>query len=159
MASSGEGEILARLESQGIKLPECPVPVASYVPSVRTGNLVYVSGQIPKRDGQVIHCGVVGQDISIEVAQDAAKWCAVNGLAALRANIGDLSKVTRVVKVGGFVRSGSDFKDTPKVINGASDFLVHVFGPEIGSHARAAVGVPSLPLGVSVEVEFIFEVA
>eukprot|EP00008_Paramoeba_atlantica_P010840 CAMPEP_0201482490 /NCGR_PEP_ID=MMETSP0151_2-20130828/6773_1 /ASSEMBLY_ACC=CAM_ASM_000257 /TAXON_ID=200890 /ORGANISM="Paramoeba atlantica, Strain 621/1 / CCAP 1560/9" /LENGTH=161 /DNA_ID=CAMNT_0047865223 /DNA_START=188 /DNA_END=673 /DNA_ORIENTATION=+ len=159
MASSSESEILARLESHGIKMPEKPpAPVASYVASVRTGNLVFVSGQVPKREGQLIHCGIVGKDVSIENAQEAAKWCAVNGLAAVRENIGDLSKISRVVKVGGFVRSESDFQAQPKVINGASDFLLDVLGPQVGRHARAAVGVSSLPLGVSVEIDFIFEV-
>ncbi|GJM18287.1 MAG: hypothetical protein DHS20C14_05000 [Phycisphaeraceae bacterium] len=146
-----------RLRELGIELPAAPKPVASYVPAVRTGNLVLVSGQIPMRAGELIARGVVPGQVSLERAIACARQCALNGLAVLKAEIGDLARVTRVVRLGCFVACGPALTDHPKVANGASELMFEVFG-ERGRHARAAVGCPSLPLGAPVEVEFMFEV-
>ncbi|MCA9292828.1 MAG: RidA family protein [Phycisphaerales bacterium] len=149
----------ARLAELGLTLPPAPKPVASYVPAamVPAGKPVYVSGQVPLRDGKMIASGQVGRDVPIELAQECARQCALNGLAALRAEVGDLARIRRVVRVGGFVACAPDFTDHPKVINGASDLLVQLLG-DAGKHARAAVGVPSLPLGAPVEIEFLFAI-
>lgn len=153
------GRIDARLKELGITLPIPAVPVASYVPFVRSGNLVIVSGQITLADGKPQYIGKLGADLSVEDGQKAAKLCAINLIAQFRAACdGDLDRVTRIVRLGGFVNSTPDFTDHPKVINGASDVMKEVFG-EAGQHARAAVGCSSLPLGVSVEVEGMIEVA
>jgi len=148
---------IERLKELGIELPEPPKPVASYVPFVRTGNLISVSGQTSMTaDG--IMGGIVPGERSLEDAYAAARVCAINILAQLNAALdGDLDRVVRIVKLGGFVYCGPDFKDHPKVINGASDLMVEVFG-EAGKHSRAAVGAPSLPLGCSVEVDALVEV-
>lgn len=145
------------LSSLGITLPSPPAPAGSYVPVVITGNLAFVAGQIPVEAGKVQFVGKVGKDISIEAGQQAARLCTINALAQLKAAIGSLDRVHRVVKVTGFVNSMPDFSEQPKVINGSSELLVQVFG-EKGRHARAAVGVSSLPLGSAVEVEFIVEI-
>jgi enamine deaminase RidA (YjgF/YER057c/UK114 family) len=142
----------------GLTLPTAPKPVASYIPAVRVGSLVFVSGQVPLKDGAMIASGTVPGGVSIEQAQECARQCVLNGLAALKAEIGDLGKVRRVVRVGVFVACEHGFTDHPKVANGASDLLVRLLG-DTGKHARAAVGAPSLPLGAPVEVEFLFEVA
>jgi enamine deaminase RidA (YjgF/YER057c/UK114 family) len=126
---------------------------------VRTGNLVFVSGQVPIKDGQFLYQGKVGADISLEEAQQAATLCAINIISQLKdACCGDLDKVRRIVKLGGFVNSTPEFTDQPKVINGASDLMVEVFG-DAGKHARAAVSAGSLPLGVAVEIDAVAEVA
>ncbi len=152
------GRIDARLEELGITLPTPAAPVASYVPYVRTGNLLVVSGQITLVDGDVKHQGQLGADMSVDGGYQAARVCAINLLAQVRAACnGDLDRVRRVVRLGGFVNATADFKDHPKVINGASDLMQEVFG-DAGQHARAAVGSSSLPLGVSVEVEGLFEI-
>lgn len=147
----------ARLAELGLELPEPAKPVAAYVPAVRSGALVFVSGQVPVVSGELAARGHVGEAVSLEEARDAAKVCALNGLAALKAEIGDLGRVVRVVKLTVFVASADGFTDQPKVANGASELLQQVFG-EPGRHARAAVGVAELPLGAAVEVEFVFEV-
>ncbi|MEN8150095.1 MAG: RidA family protein [Planctomycetota bacterium] len=147
----------ARLAELGITLPEAPTPAGSYVPVNRTGNLVFTAGQIPTTDGAISHRGVVGADVDLETANAAARVCTLNGLAAVRKALGSLDEIEKVVKVTGFVSSAPGFTDQPKVINGASDFLLEVFG-DAGLHARSAVGVAGLPLGVCVEVEFIFQV-
>lgn len=148
--------ILEKLASLGIQLPAAPKAVANYLPAVRSGDLVIVSGQLPMKDGALAHSGYLGADVSIEEGYAAARQCAINGLAALNTVIdGQWDSVVQVVRVGGFVASASGFTDQPKVINGASDFMVEVFG-EAGRHARAAVGVSELPLGAAVEVEFTF---
>jgi enamine deaminase RidA (YjgF/YER057c/UK114 family) len=147
-----------RLQELGVSLPAPAVPVAAYVPCVRTGNLVYVSGQVPSVDGKPTHLGHLGDDVDLEDGRAAARTCAVNVLAALKAELGELSRVRRVVKVTGFVASTPDFTDHPKVINAASELFGDVFG-DAGRHARAAIGVVALPLGVPVEVEAIVEVA
>jgi enamine deaminase RidA (YjgF/YER057c/UK114 family) len=146
-----------RLQELGVDLPSPAAPVAAYVPCVRTGNLVYVSGQVPSVDGKPTHLGHLGDDVDLEAGRAAARTCAVNVLAALKAELGELSRVRRVVKVTGFVAATADFTDSPKVVNAASELFGEVFG-DAGRHARAAVGVAALPLGVPVEVEAIVEV-
>ena len=147
-----------RLQQLGVSLPAPAVPVAAYVPCVRTGNLVYVSGQVPVVEGKPAHLGHLGAEVDLEAGRDAARICAVNVLAALKAELGELSRVRRVVKVTGFVACTPEFTDAPKVINAASELFGEAFG-DAGRHARAAVGVAALPLGVPVEVEAIVEVA
>ena len=147
-----------RLQELGVSLPAPVAPVAAYVPCVRTGNLVYVSGQVPMVDGKPGHLGHLGDDVDLEDGRAAARTCAVNVLAALKAELGELSRVRRVVKVTGFVASTPDFTDHPKVINAASELFGDAFG-DAGRHARAAIGVAALPLGAPVEVEAIVEVA
>ncbi|WP_020522950.1 RidA family protein [Catelliglobosispora koreensis] len=147
----------AKLAELGLKLPDVAAPVAAYVPAVRSGNYVYVSGQIPIADGKVLATGKVGADITPEQAKELAARCALNGLAALESVLGSLDKVERIVKVVGFVASAEGFTGQPGVINGASELFGAVFG-EKGRHARSAVGVGELPLGVPVEVELIAEV-
>ena len=149
--------IEARLSELGIVLPEAAAPVASYVPVVVQGGLAYVSGQVSFVDGALLK-GRLGEDVSLEEGMRAARGCGLMILAQLEAALGSLDRVERVIKLGGFVNSTPDFTDQPKVVNGASDLMLEVFG-EAGKHARAAVGVPSLPLGVAVEVDAIFAVA
>ena len=147
----------AKLDELGIALPPVPTPVGAYVPAVRSGSLVYTSGQVPLRDGKPLATGKVGADVSPEQAKDLARTCALNALAAVDALVG-LDSVVRVVKVVGFVASAEGFGGQPGVINGASELLGEVFG-EAGQHARSAVGVAELPLNVPVEVELIVEVS
>ncbi len=146
-----------KLQSLGIALPEVPKPLGSYVPFVRAGNLVYLSGMLPMREGKLMKTGRVGETVSLEEAAELAKVAAINGLTVLKSAIGGLDKVVRCVKVEGYVSSAGEFTDQPKVVNGASDFLFEVFG-ESGRHARTAVGVNILPLNSPVEISFIFEV-
>jgi enamine deaminase RidA (YjgF/YER057c/UK114 family) len=149
-----------RLQSLGIALPQPSSPVANYVPFVRTGNLVFVSGQICLGpDGKLAaeHTGKVAADVSPEVAKEAARLCAINLMAQLRRAVGDLDKVVRCVRLGGFIASSPDFAGQAGVMNGASDLIVEVFGDK-GRHARTTIGVAALPTGASVEVEGIFEV-
>lgn len=141
----------------GLTLPEPAAPVAAYVPTVRTGNLVFVSGQIPIEDGKPVHLGKVGANINIETATLAARQACLQALAAVKAEVGSLESIKRIVRVGVFVASAEGFTDQPKVANGASELLRSIFG-EAGRHSRAAVGVAELPLGVCVEVELIAEV-
>jgi enamine deaminase RidA (YjgF/YER057c/UK114 family) len=145
-----------RLERLGVSLPSPAAPVAAYVPCVRTGNLVYVSGQLPLVDGRPTHLGRLGDQVSLEDGVAAARTCAVNLIAALKAELGELTRVRRVVKLTGFVASTPNFTDQPKVVNGASELVGEAFG-DAGRHARAAVGVAALPLGAPVEVEAIIE--
>jgi enamine deaminase RidA (YjgF/YER057c/UK114 family) len=147
-----------RLKALGIELPAGPAPIANYVPYVVTGNLVFVSGQGTFKDGKLQYIGKLGREFGIEEGQQAARLCAINVLAQLaKACGGDLDRVTRVVKLGGFVNSTPDFTAQPKVLNGASDLFVAVFG-EFGRHARFAVGAPSLPDDIAVEVDGVFEI-
>ncbi|HUE75573.1 MAG TPA: RidA family protein [Chloroflexota bacterium] len=146
-----------RLKEKGLELPQPPRPVANYVGAVRVGNLVFVSGHGPAKDGQLIFKGKVGRDLDVETAYQSAQLVALNLLASLKAEIGDLDRVTRVVKLLGMVNCLPDFDRQPEVINGASDLLVHVFG-ERGVHARSAVGMGSLPRNISVEIEMIVEI-
>jgi len=153
--SSSIADNLTRL---GITLPEPIKPVASYVGFIKQGDLVFVSGQLPFVDGKLRHTGQLGDSVSIEDAAGEARICAINILAQIQiACDGDLERIVRCVKLGGFVSSTPDFTDHPKVINGASDFIGEVLG-ERGAHARAAVGVAALPLGVCVEIEAIFAI-
>ena len=141
----------ARLKELHIQLPQAAAPVASYVPVVTLGNLAHVSGQLPFIDGELV-TGRLGEDVDLELGMRAARACALMILAQLKAALGSLDKVERIVKLGGFVNSAGHFTDQPKVVNGASDLMVDVFG-EAGKHARSAVGVPVLPLGAAVEVD------
>jgi len=143
--------IEARLQDLGIELPEVSAPLASYVPVMVHGDLAFVSGQLPFFDGELV-TGTLGKDVDMDRAIAAARACGLMILAQLRAEIGSLDKVQRVVKLGGFVASTPDFTDQHKVVNGASDLMAEVFGDN-GVHARAAVGVPSLPVGAAVEVD------
>jgi enamine deaminase RidA (YjgF/YER057c/UK114 family) len=153
------GNVDTRLALLGITLPAAAAPVANYVPFVQSGRLVFVAGQIPLLDGSVRYSGIVGQDVSIEDAAAAARLCGLNLLAQAKvACDGDLDRIARVVKLTGFVAATPGFTDHPKVVNGASDLMVEVLG-NIGRHTRVAVGAPSLPRGVPVEVDAIFEVA
>lgn len=147
-----------RLKAMGVELPQPLAPVANYVPFVRSGNLVHISGQISiAADGGIK--GTVGVDVDLETAQVAARLCGVNLLAQMKAACdGDLERVVRVVKLGGFVQAGPDFIDIPKVINGCSDLMVEALGDK-GRHARSAVGVYKLPLGFAVEVDAVVEIA
>ena len=147
-----------RLQELGLTLPEAPKPVASYIPSKRSGNLLYVSGQLPMRDGVLMATGTVPGAVSVETAQECARQCVLNGLAVAAAALGSIDQVASVVRVGGFVASDPGFSGQPQVINGASDLLQEVFG-EAGRHARAAVGSVALPLDACVEVELLLEVA
>ncbi len=151
------GKFEDRLAELNIALPNSPAPAANYVPYVQTGKLVYVSGQISMDSGGLI-CGKLGDGFPIEEAYNAARACGINLIAQLKsACSGDLDRLVRVVKLNGFVNATEDFSDHPKVVNGASDLMVEVFGDQ-GRHARAAVGSSSLPLGVVVEVEGVFEI-
>ena len=146
-----------RLHELGLAVPEVAKPVASYVPAVRSGHHVFTSGQLPMREGQLITTGKVGGEVTAEEAVECARQCALNALAAVRAEVGDLSAIKRIVKVVVFVASTPDFTGQPGVANGASELFGAVFG-EIGQHARSAVGVPVLPLDAPVEVELVVEV-
>ena len=146
-----------RITDLGLTLPAVVPPVAAYVPAIRTGNYIHTSGQLPMIDGKLPATGKVGAEVTAEEAKDLARQCALNALAAVKAELGDLSLVRRVVKVVGFVASASDFTGQPGVINGASELLGEVFG-EAGRHARSAVGVAVLPLDAPVEVEIMVEV-
>ena len=148
--------IEARLSALNITLPDAPAPAANYVPFVRTGNQIFVSGQVSSGPDGFIK-GKLGADMSVEEGAAAARRCGLALIAQARAAVGDLDKVKRVVKLVGFVNSTVDFTDQPKVVNGCSDLMVEVFG-EAGRHARSAVSAASLPFGVAVEIEAIFEV-
>jgi enamine deaminase RidA (YjgF/YER057c/UK114 family) len=146
-----------RLAALGLEVPAVATPVAAYVPAVRPGRYVYPSGQLPMRDGQLLQTGKVGGEVSPDDAVECARLCGLNALAAVRAEIGELSLVTRVVKVVAFVASAPDFTGQPQVANGVSELLGDIFG-DAGRHARSAVGVSVLPLDAPVEVELLVEV-
>ena len=147
----------AQLKKKGISLPEVSTPVANYVKAVRTGNLLFLSGSGPKKINGEYIIGKVGKDLTIEEGYQAARITGINHLATLKSELGNLNKVKKIVKVLGMVNSSPDFTDQPKVINGFSDLMVEVFG-ERGKHARSAVGMASLPIGIAVEIELIVEV-
>ena len=150
--------IAARLKELGITLPNPPTPVASYVPFTISGNLVFISGQVPLADGALKYVGKLGVDFSVEMGQAAAQLCAINVLSVLRmASDGHLGRVVRCLRVGVFVNAAPDYTQHPEVGNGASDLIAAVFG-DAGKHARAAIGVGSLPRGVAVEVDAVFEI-
>ena len=146
-----------KIKTLGLELPAAPKPLGAYVPFVRTGNLVYLSGMLPLKDGSLLKTGRVGETVSLEDAVLCARTAAVNALAVLKAAVGSLDMIKQCVKITGFIASAPDFTDQPKVLNGASELMAEVFG-EAGRHARAAVGVNILPMNSPVEVEFIFEV-
>jgi enamine deaminase RidA (YjgF/YER057c/UK114 family) len=150
------GKIESRLEQLGITLPATAAPVANYVPFAITGNQLWVAGQVTFWDGKLKYVGKVGADLSLEDGAAAARVCALNIIAQAKAALRDLDRVVRVVKLGGFVNAGPDFTDHSKVINGASDLIVEVFG-DAGRHARLAVGVSGLPLNSAVEVDAVIE--
>ena len=145
-----------RLRELSIELPTPPSPAGSYIPVVTTGNLAFVSGQIPMREGKVVFEGKVPEQQSLESARDAAKICIINGLAQLKADLGSLDKIRKFVRISGFVNSSPNFTEQPKVINAASDLLVEIFG-DIAKHSRIAVGVASLPLNSTVEIDMVVE--
>lgn len=153
--SGGDPE--TRLAALGLSLPPAPSPVAAYIPARQAGSLLYVSGQIPLRDGKLIAQGTIPGTVDPELARVCARQCVLNGLAVAKAALGSLSRIRQVVRVGCFVASDPGFTAQPQIANGASELLVEIFG-EAGRHARAAVGSIALPLGAPVEVEFIFEV-
>lgn len=146
-----------RLNELGFPLPQLAAPAGSYLPAVKSGDLVFTSGQLPFHDGELANPGRLGDNVTVEQAQESARYSVLNALAAAKSVIGDLDKIERVVKVNGFVTSTDDFKQQPEVINGASDFLADIFG-EAGQHARSALGTNALPKGTCVEIEFIFRV-
>jgi enamine deaminase RidA (YjgF/YER057c/UK114 family) len=146
-----------KIESLGIKLPTPPTPAGSYVAVVRTGNLLYISGQIPMENGELLYTGKVS-DENLETAQKSAKMCAINILAQLKRELGDFEKVSKIVRLSGFVNSDPEFSQHPKVINAASDLLFEIFG-EKGKHSRIAVGVANLPLNSMTEIDAIVEVS
>jgi enamine deaminase RidA (YjgF/YER057c/UK114 family) len=146
-----------KLRQMGLELPDPPKPVASYVPCVRTGNLLFVSGQVPRERGVLKYSGRLGGERSLDDGYQAARLCALNALSAVKQAVGNLDRVRRIVKLTGYVASATGFTDQPKVVDGASVLLVELFG-ERGQHARAAVGVNELPLGSAVELEMIVEI-
>ena len=152
------GKIDERLSELGIVLPRAPAAAAAYVPYTRAGDILYVAGQLPVHLGELRYVGKIGTDFSIEEGQAAARQCGVNLIAQVSDALnGDLDRVVRCLKLGGFVNTTPEFRDHPKVINGASELMIQVFG-DVGRHARFVVGVNSLPFGVSVEIDAIFQV-
>jgi enamine deaminase RidA (YjgF/YER057c/UK114 family) len=147
-----------KLKELGIELPDPPPPLGSYVPITRTGNLVFLSGMLPLVEGRLLRKGRVVENITIDDAREDAKRAVMNALSVLRSYIGSLNAVRRCIKITGYIASSPDFTEQPKVLNAASDLLYEIFG-EAGKHARAAIGVPVLPLNAPVEIEFIFEVS
>lgn len=147
-----------RLNELGLTLPPVTPPAGAYVPTVRSGSLVFTSGQVPLVDGKMLFPGKLGENVTVEQGQEAARLCALNALAALKAELGSLDRIRRIVKVLGFVASAPGFTQQPQVMNGASELLGEVFGPA-GKHARSAVGVAALPMDAPVEVEFVVEVS
>jgi enamine deaminase RidA (YjgF/YER057c/UK114 family) len=145
-----------KLAALGLTLPTAAAPVAAYVPAVKTGNLVFIAGQLPLIDGKLVLTGKVGSDVTAEDAKRMAEICALNALAAFSL-VADIDEIEKIVKVGGYVRSTSGFDGIPEVINGASEFLLKLFGSINGKHARTAIGVEGLPLNSPVEIDFIFE--
>ena len=145
-----------KLSELGLTLPTAAAPVAAYVPAVKSGNLIFTAGQLPVVEGKLVKEGKVGSDVTAEDAKELAQICALNALAAISL-VADLDKVERVVRVGGFVNCAPGFTAVPGVVNGASEFLIKVFGDVNGKHARAAVGVAELPLNAPVEIELVVE--
>ncbi len=146
-----------RLEAMGIRLPVAAAPAANYVPYVISGNLLYLSGQLPMEDGKIAVTGRVGSDVDLAAAQRAAELCAINILAQAKAALGDLGRIARVIKLNGFVASAPGFTEQHLVINGASNLIANVLG-DAGKHARAAVGMAALPLNAAVEIDAILEI-
>ena len=149
--------IKAKLAELGLTLPEAALPVAAYVPAVRTGNLVFTAGQLPLVDGKIPFVGKVGSDVTPEQAKDMAQVCALNALAAISL-VADIDQIEKIVRVGGFVNGIPGFVAIPAVINGASELLIKLFGEVNGKHARTAIGVAELPLNAPVEVEVLVQI-
>jgi len=147
-----------KLKELGIDLPDVPVPLGSYVPCVRSGQLLFLSGILPLRNGKLVRTGRVGENITIDEAREDARQATINALSVLKAHAVNLGHIKRCVKITGFIASAPDFAEQPRVLNAASDLLFEIFG-ETGRHARAAVGVHVLPLKSPLEIEFIFEIA
>jgi enamine deaminase RidA (YjgF/YER057c/UK114 family) len=150
-------EIENRIKTLGLVLPEVPAPLAAYIPAKKTGHVIFTAGQLPLLKGELICKGLLGQDVDVEQAYQAARICTLNALAAIKGMIEDLDQIVQVVRVVGYVASTSTFTQQPAIVNGASELLLEIFG-EVGKHARSAVGVASLPLNASVEIELIVEV-
>ncbi len=150
-------EIEKKMRGLGLELPEVPKPVASYVPAVRSGNYVYTSGQVPFVKGELMHRGKLGGDLTIEQGYECARVTALNCLAAVKSVTDDLDRVKQIVRVTGFINSAPGFTDQPKVLNGASDLLVEIFG-ERGKHSRLAIGTSELPLGAPLEIDMVVEI-
>lgn len=146
-----------KLKSLGVELSEAPKPLGSYVSCVQSGNLLFLSGILPLRQGKLKKIGRVGESVSLEEAQEDAKQIVINALSIIKSQTGDLKKIKRCIKMTGYVSSAPDFTDQPKILNAASDLLFEIFG-EAGRHSRAAIGVNTLPLNSPLEIEFIFEI-
>ena len=151
------GKVEDRLKSLGMVLPEVPAPLAAYVPAKKIGQVIFTAGQLPLLKGELICKGLLGQDVDVEQAYQAARICTLNALAAIKGVVKDLDQLVQVVRVVGYVASTSTFTQQPAIVNGASELLLEIFG-EVGKHARSAVGVASLPLNASVEIELTVEV-
>ena len=150
-------EIENRIKNLGLVLPEVPAPLAAYIPAKKTGHVIFTAGQLPLLKGELICKGLLGQDVDVEQAYQAARICTLNALAAIKGVVKDLDQVVQVIRVVGYVASTSNFTQQPAIVNGASELLLEIFG-EVGKHARSAVGVASLPLNASVEIELTVEV-
>ena len=159
MATAETSRVEDKLRELSLELPEPPKPVANYTGAVTVGNLVFVSGHGPSKDGQLVYRGKLGRDLDVEQGQKAAELVMLNALASLKREIGNLDRVKRIVKLLGMVNSMPDFGEQPEVINGASNLLTAIFGEERGKHARSAVGMGALPRGIAVEIEMIVEVS
>jgi enamine deaminase RidA (YjgF/YER057c/UK114 family) len=151
------GRVEDRIISLGLVLPEVPAPLAAYIPAKKTGQVIFTAGQLPLLKGELICKGLLGQDVDVEQAYQAARICTLNALAAIKGVVKDLDQIVQVVRVVGYVASISTFTQQPAIVNGASELLLEIFG-EVGKHARSAVGVASLPLNASVEIEITVEV-
>jgi enamine deaminase RidA (YjgF/YER057c/UK114 family) len=151
------GKVEDRLKSLGMVLPEVPAPLAAYIPAKKTGRVIFTAGQLPLLKGELICKGLLGQDVDVEQAYQAARICTLNALAAIKGVVKDLDQIVQVVRVVGYVASTSTFTQQPAIVNGASELLLEIFG-EVGKHARSALGVASLPLNASVEIELTVEV-
>jgi enamine deaminase RidA (YjgF/YER057c/UK114 family) len=158
VAQADHARIEARLAELGVTLPQPALPIANYVPAVIAGGLLFISGQVPMRDGKIAYTGKLGDGVRVEVGQQAAQLCFINVLAQAHAALGSLDRVARVVRLGGFIAAVPEFTQHAQVMNGASDMAVAVFD-EAGRHARTTIGVPSLPGDAAVEVEAVFEIA
>ena len=150
-------KIEERIRELNLEIPETVKPIGAYLPALLSGNYIYVSGQLPFLNGELVHPGLLGSDVTIEQGFEAARICALNSLSAIKSVFSDLDKIKRIVKINGYVSSERGFNDQPKIINGASEFFFQVFG-ESGRHARSAVGVPVLPMGSCVELDLIAEI-
>jgi enamine deaminase RidA (YjgF/YER057c/UK114 family) len=157
LVKKGDQMIEEKIKKLGFNLPDTPKPVAAYIPAIKINNLVFTAGQIPTVAGELMYKGKIGKDLNIEQGQRAAEICLLNGLAAIKGIIGDLSKIEKIVKVTAFINSSDGFVEQPKVANGASELLLKIFD-EKGKHVRSAVGVNELPLNAAVEIEIVCEV-